>query len=217
MHPVAPADLLAARSIARVELDRTLDDPIPLLQKLDGDLRLDLEPVRLKIQAARDGRLHHLVAGFHIGEVAAEQHVGQHRQRPVRDHRDARTWRTAREVARSVDDIAFPPEDRLHEIAELDRIELEVGVLNRHDGAASVAQTDTNRAAFAAVGRRVHDRQHARHRRHPIEHLHRAVGGAVVDDDDLAGDRQRHLEQSIDDLPNRPHFVIDRNDDGDEI
>src|SRR5918992_1763860 len=80
VEPVAPADLLPARAVSRVEPDRALHDAATLAQQLRRNLRFDVETIRLEVEAASDRRGHDLVAGFHVREVSAEQHVRQPRK-----------------------------------------------------------------------------------------------------------------------------------------
>ena len=53
VEAVAPADLFAARAVARIEFDWPLDDAASLAQQLRRDLRLDVEAVRLELKTAR--------------------------------------------------------------------------------------------------------------------------------------------------------------------
>ncbi len=71
--------------------------------------------------------------------------------------------------------------------------------------------------ALAAVCRRMNDAQTLAVIRKRIEHGASAIGGAVVDDEDLAGDRQLDGEQPLDDLADGGLFVVDRNNDRQQL
>ena len=158
-HAVAPADLLALRAAARLEADRQLENRMAGAQQLRGDLGLDVEAVRFEIERLRDVARHHLVAGLHVGEPAAKQHVGDAGQHLVGDDRQPRRVRTAGEEARAIDDARAAIEDRLRQLRQLRRIELEVGVLDRDDGAGRLRESDPDGAALPAVLLGVNDAQ----------------------------------------------------------
>ena len=121
--------------------------------------------------------------------VVAGQHL-------VREDRQPRRVGTAGEEPRSVDDPRPAIEDRLRQLRELRRIELEVGILNRDDRAGGPGEANPDRAALAAVLLGVDDAQ-LRPLRDLVEHLARAVGRAVVDDEDLARRRQIDRDQPL--------------------
>jgi hypothetical protein len=73
---------------------------------------------------------------------AAESTVGDAGQDLVRENRQPRRGRAAREKARSVDDARAAVENRLHQLGDLRRIELEVGVLDRDDRAGGAREAD---------------------------------------------------------------------------
>ena len=160
-------------------------------------------------------RVHHLVAGLHVGEPAAKQHVGRAGQDLVREDRQPRRLGTAREKPRSIDDAGAAIENRLRQLRQLRRIELEVGILDRDDRAGGLGEANADRAALAAVLLGVDDAQ-LRPLRDLVEHLARAVGRSVVDDEDLARRRQIDRDQPLDDVGDGPRFVIDGNDDRNE-
>ena len=104
-------------------------------------------------------RVHHLVAGLHVGEPAAEQQVGHAGQHLVGENRQPRRVGAPGEEPRPVDDARAAVENRLHQLGQLRRIELEVGVLDRDDRAGGLREADADGAALAAVLLGVDDAQ----------------------------------------------------------
>ena len=184
-------------------------------QQLRGDLRLDVEAVRLETERLRDLALHHLVTGLHVGDARAVEQVRDAGQHLVGENRQPRRGRPSRQKARSVHDARAAVENRLHQLGELRRIELEVGILDGDDRAGGPGETDPNRAALAAVLFGVNDAQLGP-LHHLVEHLARAVRRSVVDDQDLARRRQIDRDQPLDHFRDCPRFVVHGNDDRDE-
>ena len=88
--------------------------------------------------------------------------------------------------ARTVDDDALAAQNRRDQIGELRRIELQVGILDRDDRSARLGQA---RAGSRCPCRRCAAAWMTRDRGcagKSVEHFARAVGRAVVDDEDLA-------------------------------
>ena len=121
-----------------------------------------------------------------------------------------------RQEARAVDDVGAAFEDRDEQLRVLRGIELEVGVLDEEDVAGGERQPHADRRALSQVDRAVID-MHGQERRKVslVDGASRAVGGAVVRDDDLHLDSaQVHRGDPLEDLPDGLLFVVDRNDDG---
>ena len=145
------------------------------------------------------------------------QHVGEPRQKPVRGHGDPRRPRGAAQEPRSVDHGSFAREDRLTSTAS------SAGSSSR---SASWIATIVPRACskpvriarplppFAGAWTM---RKRVAAIRQRIEHAARAVGRAVVDDENLARHRQIDGQQPLDDRADGGFFVVDGNDDGQQF
>lgn len=171
-------------------------------KQLRRDLGLDVKPVRLEREVVRDVSPHDLVAGLHVREPPAEEPVGHSGQQPIRG--DPQPWarRTSRQEPGSVYDLRFAGQNRLNELRQLHRIQLEIGVLNRDNRARGVMQAVPHRASLAAIDACMQDSQDARARGDPIEQRPRSVRRSVIDDNNLSGNGKPDLKQTFDDLLN---------------
>ena len=89
--------------------------------------------------------------------------------------------------------------------------------MKRKHGTARARETCAESATFSSIGCGMNDREHAIDRSNAIEHFSRAVGGAVVDDDDFPGGGQRDLQKSIDHLPHRASLVEHRHNNRNQL
>ena len=98
-----------------------------------------------------------------------------------------RALRAAADQARAEDRVGDARADRRDELGDVDRVVLEVGVLDHDDAAAGLREARAQRGALALVALVAHELD-------AVEALDdgcRAVLRAVVDDDDLERVRQR--------------------------
>jgi hypothetical protein len=185
------------------------------------------ETVRSNRHAFDHRRTERFVAGLHVGEIEIGEHVRQEREDAVADgvpeveHSPRRAGET-----RSVDDIAAAIENRLEELSVVVGIVLEVGVLDEDDiprgdfdpvtygGALPfIDSVDDQAKGVASAGLSFdHDLIASIAQPEPGELLARAVGGAIVDDDELLIDGD--LADTTDDLRDGVALVVGRHNDG---
>ena len=113
--------------------------------------------------------------------------------------------------ARAEDHVGLVLEDRLHQLRILGRIVFQVGVLHEHHVAGGVLEAFAQGRALALVhwsGRR---RGRRRSCFELLQDVARAVGAAIVDDDDFLGDR--HGLHAADHFADPAFLVVDRDDD----
>jgi hypothetical protein len=215
-EPVAPADLLARRARSRREDHGPLEDAMTAAQQSRGDLGLDVEAVGFQSQAPRDVGAHDLVAGFHVGERRAVEQVRERRQRAV--GRVGHRWRAARaaEESRSVHDAGVPRQNGRHQVGELRRVELQIGILDRQNRTLRLRKPQTDGVTFAAILGRVDDGERTVGRE-LVEHRAGAVVRPVVHDDDLARNGEWDRFQAREHGRDRRALVVDRNDDGEAL
>ena len=106
-HAVAPADLLALRARSAAS-NRTGSSWMRWPRRSSRAVISGSMSKRLAVssQRPRDVGAHHLVAGLHVGERRAEEHVGHAGQHPVGGDRQPRRAGAAVQEARAVDDVA---------------------------------------------------------------------------------------------------------------
>ena len=187
---------------------------MPPSQEAGRDLRFDVETARGECERAGNIGAHDLVTGLHVGQGRAIEHVGRCRQYAIGGHCDFRCARSSVEKPGSIHDIGVTGENGGHQRAELLRIQLEIGILNGDDCTGGLFQPATDCAALAAIAIGTNDSDIGSLGRSPGKHVPGAIGRAVVDDEDLAWNRQIDHGQPIDDGPHGPGFVVNGNDDG---
>ena len=148
------------------------------------DLRLDVEAARSQFERAEDVRPHHLVAGHDVAQVTVEEQVGDQRHAFVAHHVPEAEGRMGFEPARAEDDVSLAVEDRLEQPGDVRRVVLEVGIHDCRVGAARVLEGRLHGGALSAVAL-MGDQLDLAVVRSLAKELEGAVGGAVVDDDDL--------------------------------
>ena len=128
------------------------------------------------------------------------------------------TRRGLPDEARAEDDVGVAVEDRLDEPRVLGRVVLEVGVLDERDVAGHVRGppcAPPRPCPGSPRGRRstqpVLRPCRAWRARNSAEHVARAVGRAVVDDDDLL--RDRHRQHALEERAHGPRLVVDGDED----
>ena len=184
-------------------------------EKPGGDLGLDVEAFGRQLEAPRHVAPHDLVAGLHVGQRGAVDDVRQRGQRAVGDDGEPWSRGTPRQKPGAVNDRGRASEYRIDQEGQLRRIELEVGVLNRHDGAAGVSEAEPDRVPLPAVAFDMDDGQ-KRGAGQSVEHFTRAVARPVIDDDDLARRREVDREEPIEDPRHRRRLIEDGDDDRNE-
>ena len=110
---------------------------------------------------------------------------------------------------RPVDHVGRPFHDRLDQPRILDRVVLQVGVLDDHDPAGGPGESRAQRRPLAQVPPVPQDAE-ALVPLHLGQHVAGAVRAAVVDHDDFLGNADR--PNAPDDLANRPFLVVNGND-----
>src|ERR1035437_6919018 len=185
-NSVAPVDLLSLGVCPTSIGDRHLINACVPLRQSRGDFRLEPELVRREMQRARQITANRLVAGLHVGEVEIRQLVaegGEHRvahRVPEVEH----AMRPAKE-ARAEAGVRLSLDDRLQHGGPILRIVLEVGILDDDDVARARGERGTNRLALSTIlwlGDEAIDEARGVQL---DETLARAVGGTVIDADDL--------------------------------
>ena len=112
------------------------------------------------------------------------------------------------------DHVGPAGEYRRHQNGILGRVVFEVRVLDDHEVARGCLDPGSQRRSLPLVDRVIEDLVHAARRLDDgLEALAGAVGGAIVDDDDLLVDVRRRANR-IDHLVDRVHFVVAGDDDG---
>ncbi len=172
-------------------------NPMSAPQQARGDLRLDVKSVGAELERPRHVPPHDLVAGFHVGERSAEQQVRHAGENPIRHERDERRACASPEKPGAVHHVGGPAQNRLDQVGELLRIELQIGVLDCDDRSPRMLQSETDGRAFAAVslGMEHYKRQALADCR--IQHLSRSIRRTVVNDDDFSGQRKMDSEEPI--------------------
>jgi len=180
-----------------------------------GDFRFEVEAHGTKANRSHDVALEDFVGGFHVGQAAAEEDIGQHRERAVGEPGSARKAFRRIQESRSVDHVALTGENRSKQFPVLFGVQLEIGILHEHDIPGREREAVTHGRAFSQVDR-ILDDPDARVLRPAalLEHPSRIVGRSIVGHDDFALDGAKiHGEHAVDDLVDRALFVVDRNDD----
>src|SRR4029077_6209855 len=80
---VSPVDLLAFLVSAPGVVDGNLEDARPSLGQLDRQLGFDAKVQTLERDTLKQAGTHHLVAGFHVGEVQVADQVAEKREELV--------------------------------------------------------------------------------------------------------------------------------------
>ena len=119
--------------------------------------------------------------------------------------------RPDRQEPRAVDHVGHALDDRLDQAMVLGGIVFQVGVLDDDDVAGGLGEAGPHGRPFAAVPL-VQDDANVFAAVDRRQHVPRAVGAAVVDQDDLLGDG--HLADAADDLDHRGLLVVDRDHHG---
>src|SRR5262245_10906188 len=187
---------------------------MPPSQEAGRDLWFDVETARGEREGACNIGAHDFVTGLHVGQRRAIKYISRCRQDAIGGHGDFRCARSSVEKPGSIHDIGVAGEDGGHQRAELLRIQLEIGILNGDDCTGGLFQPATDCAALAAIAIGTNDSDIGSLHRSPGKHVPGAIGRAVVDDEDLAGNRQVDRRQPIDDGLHGPCFVVNGNDDG---
>src|SRR5262249_12608046 len=113
--------------------------------------------------------------------------------------------------ARSENDVGAAVSDGRQHLHVLVRVVFQVGVLHDDHVTGGLREPRPQRGALALIDVVIRANQILR-RRQSLKHVASAIGGAVVDDDDLfleAG----YGANPLDDLGNRGGFVVHGNDD----
>ncbi len=169
-------------------------------------LRLDTEAVLFEHEALHDFAPECLVAGLHVGEVQVGEHVRQHGEGAVADGvpEVEHSMRAARHEARSVNDVGLTVEKRSEDVGVLGWVVLEVGVLHDHVRVDRLGEPTAQGGALALIDW-LEEHPHA----WVVdggEYVARAVGGTVVDDQQLGN--VRGIEDRLDDLTNGRPLVV---------
>ena len=143
---------------------------------------------------------HHLVAGLHVRQHRVVEDVGEQREHTVAEVVREQEHAVAAEEPRAVDDVGAPVDDQLGELGNSSGEYFEVGVLDRHHVAGDRGEAAPQRRALALIALLQQQRE-AVLALQLLEALARAVGRAVVDDDQLdataAPPRTRGMISSI--------------------
>ena len=184
------------------------------LQDPCRDLGLDVEA-----HTAQRDRLEHvtaedLVGGLHVGQPRGKQDVGAPREQPVGPPRLRRNPRAGPLEPRAVDHRRLAGQDGRDEARAFGRVELEIGVLNHHDVAGGVFETEADSRAFAQIDDRQVREPLVGSPAHALGDDRGApVGRPVVDDDDFLIDPAKiDLVHPVEHLLDGLRFVVDGND-----
>lgn len=206
---VAPADFLAFGQRTRVIGDRYLDDGNAAQGKERGDLGTELEAAAFERQPADEFGAKHLVTGGLVGDVQSIQTVGEPGQKTAAEiEADPRRRRPAVQHARTIDHLRPALQDRLDQAGIVPRVVFEVGILGDDDVAGHVRQGGADGRALAEVARMAQQPAAAGV---SLQRMPRAVGGAVIHDDDLFVDVDG--KHPVEQKPDRVLLIEDRDDD----
>src|SRR5262245_28263558 len=109
---------------------------------------------------------------------------------------------------RAENDVGAIFEDRLDELGIFGRVVFQIGVLHDNNGAGGALEAGAEGSAFALVLGLINDRMSFRLEFR--ENVARAVGAAVVNENDLLGNRRSF--HATNQLAHPLFFVIDRDD-----
>src|SRR3954470_6031029 len=210
---VGRRELLARVARARLVVHGHLEDLLAALEQPGGDLRLDVEAARLQRQRAEHLRADHLVAGHEVTEIHVEEDVGRERDALVAHHVHERVARVAVERADAEDGIREPFAQRRQQAAEVVRVALEVRVHDRGKLPAGLLERGPHGRALPHVAL-VLEEPHPLGPLAPEEQLTGAVGGSVVDDDQLEVRVDLGVEHLADGAFSRTDLVEHRHQDG---
>src|SRR5262249_9549878 len=198
----------------RGERDRDLADPLGRQGELVADLEVEVEARALEPQRLEERRPNQLVVGRDVGVPRAEEdvrHPGERPHRPV--VRGVVVVALAAEHARSVDDVEVLTQRLREQPRVVRRIVLEIGVLGDREVPAAERDRGSDGRPLAEVPRLQDDAHVGRGERR--QQVPRAVGGAVVHDDQLALPPGPQLDRlhAAHDLEDGVALVVDADDD----
>ncbi len=161
--------------------DGVLCNSLAQAAELGSDFRAELEAAALQVELCQDRATNDFAASRLVVNVRAVKKVGKVRQ----------TWLQGRTAGRVPDGRAVHRRRRLlcrlragATIGEILRVIFQIGILDEHVLAAGVGQGSADGRSFAVVLLVEHDCDVVP-RRQRLQLFARAVGRAIVDDDDF--------------------------------
>src|SRR5690348_2362363 len=190
-------------------------NPVAEPKDSSSDVGLDVEPVAAKVQSPPELCTKDLKAGFHVGDVAIEQEVGDEGYELIAHHEPEAVSSLAAETAHPVHGVGASFYERLQQDRIVAGVVFQVGVLNQRELPGRFRNGPTDRRPFALVdllAQRPDARVAARGRG---SNLPGAVGRTVVDDNHLTDfwPLQDVLENDVE----RALFVEGRDHDGQDV
>src|SRR5215469_9058270 len=230
LHSIFPRDLLAFLVRSPGVGDWYLVDSPVVLGDFRGDFRLEPKAVGLDFDALQDFLAKDFVAGLHIGKLQVGENVGKQSEHSVcyvvPEVVDA-LW--AAKESRAIDNICAAVDDGFEQDAIIARVVFEVRVLYQHDVTSGLGKAAAQSRALALVGRLKEEPQITQFngfaavlsgdrffavclpRAHVFQDLARAVGRAVIDNEDLIA--KLRLQNAPQNLLDGGSFVVNGDHD----
>ncbi len=191
---------------------RDLVNSVAAAEHLGGDFGLEVETVGDNSQTFEHAGIEQLVAGFHVGQCRAVEHVGDEREKTVADPVQRHHVLALAGEAAAVHDACLPSQNRLEQAGPIVGIVFEVAILNQDEVAARPGQSGADGCAFALVHLVAQD---------PYgrvldgtKHFVGTVARPIIDDNDLEHHGELDGAHTTDDLCHSGALVEDRHDDG---